>query len=62
MYSTDFELSQDDINFMQAFNEFQLEGRYPDHHFSLNKICTKEYTLDILNNVKKIIEWFLEKV
>ncbi|MBK8510761.1 MAG: HEPN domain-containing protein [Saprospiraceae bacterium] len=62
LYDTDFDLIHEDINFMQAFNDFQLEGRYPDHLFKLNKLCDLEYTSNILNKVEKIRIWLLQKV
>ena len=37
---TKLDLSVDDLAFLEQFNDFQLEGRYPDYLFSIQKKCT----------------------
>jgi HEPN domain-containing protein len=59
---TDVTLADIDVIFLQGFNDFQIEGRYPDHLFQINQICTIEYTATTLEKVKMIKSCLLEKV
>ena len=53
---------QEDLLFLEEFNDFQLEGRYPDYLFEINKICDSDYTTSIFNKVEKIKKCLLEKL
>ena len=59
---TQLELNEDDLVFLEEFNDFQMEGRYPDYLFAIQKRCTPEYTLALLDRVKKIIACLQEKM
>ena len=48
--------------FLEEFNAYQLEGRYPDYMTALNKICTKVYTKDLLDKVTILRECLQEKM
>ena len=48
--------------FLEEFNDFQLEGRYPDYLFKINKICTLEYTMSIIKKVQEIKLCLIEKL
>lgn len=48
--------------FMEKFNDFQMEGRYPDYWNMIYKIVTKEYTLELIENIKEIREWLLKQM
>jgi hypothetical protein len=56
------EISDEDLIFLEEFNDFQLEGRYPDYLFKINTICNKDYTTSIINRVKKIKQCLIEKL
>ncbi|MBL6990270.1 MAG: HEPN domain-containing protein [Bacteriovoracaceae bacterium] len=43
-------------------NEFNLETRYPDEEFELNKKATKNFTQKYINNGEDIRQWILEKL
>ncbi len=59
---TDLQFEQDDLIFIQGFNDFQLEGRYPDHLFKIKAQYNREVTQDVLTKAKKIKECLQEKV
>jgi HEPN domain-containing protein len=62
LLDTNQNFKEDDLTFLEEFNDFQLEGRYPDYLFEINKRCTKEYTTSILNRVELIKKCLLEKL
>lgn len=49
---------------MQLFelNTFQLEGRYPDYLFEINKKCNKLYTSQVIIQVEGIIQYLMRKM
>ncbi len=51
--------SPDELLFLDKMNDYQMEGRYPDYHFTIYKICTPVFTEEILNEVKRIYSWLL---
>ncbi|MBI5324229.1 MAG: HEPN domain-containing protein [Ignavibacteriae bacterium] len=53
---------EEDLAFLSEFNDFQLEGRYPDYLFEINKRCNNENTTSILNKVKSIRLCLQEKL
>lgn len=53
---------EDDLAFLEEFNDFQLEGRYPDYLFKIRQICTLEYSTSIFNKVKEIKKCLIEKL
>ena len=58
---TDFEINEDDLQFLEEFNDFQLEGRYPDYLFEIHKRCDLSYTQKLLERVKIIKSCLQEK-
>jgi HEPN domain-containing protein len=48
------ELSDEQMKFLFEFNDFQIEGRYPDYLFEINKKCTYEFTTNIFEEIKKV--------
>ena len=51
---TNLELSEEDTDFLQTMNVFQIEGRYPDHLTQLNKTISRERTEGIIAQVKQL--------
>lgn len=51
-------LNLDDVQteFLRRMNDFQIEGRYPDYMFLINKMCTPDFTSEVLNDFEKIRE------
>lgn len=56
------ELVDNDLIFLQEFNDFQLEGRYPDYLFRIKKICTMDYTAELISKVEGIRKCLLKKL
>lgn len=42
---------------LTEINEFNLESRYPDDKFSLDKMATKKFSELQLKNAKEILKW-----
>ena len=54
------EISHEDTIFLEVFNQFQLSTRYPDYLRKIEKLCTKEYTENLLEKVKEVRKCLLE--
>ncbi|MBK7869306.1 MAG: HEPN domain-containing protein [Saprospiraceae bacterium] len=59
---THLDLIEEDLLFLEQFNDFQLEGRYPDYLFTIQKRCTFEYTQQLLEKVTYIKQCLQEKL
>ncbi len=55
-------MNEEDLVFLQLFNDFQIEGRYPDYLFKINKVCTFEFTKDKLQKVLELKTCLQEKL
>jgi len=56
------DLTDDEINFFEELNQFQLETRYPDEKLSIYKIATKDFTFEKINKVRDAREWLMLKI
>jgi len=59
---TNLVLEDSDLQFLEEFNDFQLEGRYPDYQFQIHKRCTHAYSENLLKQVETIRLWLLERI
>jgi HEPN domain-containing protein len=50
---TKLEIIEQDLDFLLMFNDFQLEGRYPDYQQKIFKLCNQKTTSTFLKSVKK---------
>ena len=57
---SNIDLGEETMNFLVKFNDFQLEGRYPDYKNDIYKLCTKEFTKDKLEKIKEIRQCLIE--
>lgn len=48
--------------FLLEMNTYQMESRYPDYGFSIEKICTQEYTEILLTEVENLKTWLLNQL
>ena len=48
------EITDENISFLEVFNRFQLSTRYPDYLRNIERICTKDLTIEQLEKVKEI--------
>jgi HEPN domain-containing protein len=58
----EFKLSEEQKDLLLTLNNFQLEGRYPDYKRNIYTLCTKEYTENLLNEIKKLRECLLKNL
>ncbi len=42
--------------------EFYFEGRYPEEQKTFYKKCTKDFTKENLDEIKKVFKWLKEKL
>ena len=56
------EILPDDKIFLEVFNRFQLSTRYPDYLRNIEKICTKNLTIEQLDKVKEIRQCLLKEL
>ena len=60
--ATRLHLDENDVLFLEEFNDFQLEGRYPDYLFEISRWCTPDITKDLLEKTKSLIRCLHEKM
>ena len=60
LVQSNIDLGEEMMNFLMKFNDFQLEGRYPDYTNNIYKLCTKEFTRDKLEKIKEVRECLLK--
>jgi len=46
-------LSEEDLEFLNELLRFNIEARYPKDRVKIRKTCTKKYSMEILQKVKK---------
>ena len=56
------QLIQEQKEFLTLLNEFNIDARYPDYKQKIYKICTKEYSDDMLKKVDEMRKWLLNKM
>ena len=56
------EINSEDKIFLEVFNRFQLSTRYPDYLRRIDKICTKNLTIEQLAKVKNIRQCLLNNL
>jgi HEPN domain-containing protein len=62
IYQTKLLLDESTLLFLEEFNDFQLEGRYPDYMFAMSKKCDKIYTESLLTKVNQITQCLTNKI
>lgn len=56
------ELTEEMLVFLDKFNDFQLEGRYPDYWNMIYKTVDKQFTSELISQLTPIRQWLLEKL
>jgi len=59
---SNIDLGEENMNFLDDYNTFQLSSRYPDYINNIYKVCTKQFTEKQLNKVKEIRTCLLKMV
>ena len=57
---TKLKLPDNDLQFLAAMNDFQLEGRYPDYANKLFKMYRQKQTNEVLDKVKDLRKCLLK--
>ena len=57
---SNIDLGEEMMNFLMKFNDFQLEGRYPDYSNNIYNLCTKDFTSEKLEKVKEVRQCLLK--
>jgi HEPN domain-containing protein len=57
---SNIDFGEDNMKFLELFNRFQLSTRYPDYINNMYKVCNKNYTVELLEKVKKIRQCLIE--
>ena len=55
-------LSEDDVSFLDNLIQYQLSGRYPDYTYALKRKTTKQFTIESIDNIKRISECLRKKI
>lgn len=56
------ELTDEQIELLEAITDFNLEARYPDEKFSFKKKCTRSFTENYLKKIEGMRKWLLRLV
>ena len=59
---SNIDLGEENMNFLDDYNTFQLSSRYPDYINNIYKVCTKQFAEKQLNKVKEIRTCLLKMV
>ena len=59
---TKIEITNEQLDFLLVFNDFQLEGRYPDYKLKIYKSCDAITTQNLLEKANKIKIWLLNNL
>ena len=59
---TNLKINEDDLDFLEKMNDYQLEGRYPDHLLSIYRTATKSVTLDVFEKIATLRQWLLNQL
>ncbi len=57
-----FEIPEDIDRKLARFMEFYFETRYPEEQRKFYKKCTKKFTAQSLDEIKKVYKWLKEKL
>lgn len=60
--NTNLNLGENDTDFLQQLNAYQIEGRYPDYLSSLHKTTQKEDAETIIIESKQLFKCLIEKL
>jgi len=61
-HKTHLKLAEEDTDFLQIMNTFQLEGRYPDYLSFLHRTTLKDQAFNTINQVKTLFKCLQEKL
>lgn len=56
------QLNEEDSEFFDEVNTFNLSTRYPDEQLKFYQLCTKEFSLERFDRIKEKYRWLKEKL
>jgi HEPN domain-containing protein len=56
------ELPDETLNKLDLITRFNLSVRYPDYRQEIYRMCTQEFSLQVLESVKEIRSWLLQLI
>ena len=56
------EINDNDLDFYEEVNTFNISTRYPDEQFKFYTLCTEEFTLKKFEEVKEKYQWLKQKL
>jgi HEPN domain-containing protein len=62
MNQAGLKLTEEESDFLQSMNTFQLDGRYPDYLSALYKSINRERTEEIINTAKQLFQCLHKKL
>jgi HEPN domain-containing protein len=57
----DIQISDEDSDFFEEVNTFNISTRYPDEQLKFYKLCTKKFTTEKFEQIKEKYKW-LKKI
>ena len=57
-----FEVSEDEYDFFEEVNTFNISTRYPDEQLKFYKLCTAEFTLKKFAQIKSKYQWLKKEL
>ncbi|HLP57808.1 MAG TPA: HEPN domain-containing protein [Candidatus Deferrimicrobium sp.] len=58
----DIQCSDEELDFFEEVNTFNISTRYPDEQFNFYKLCTEEFSLPRFKEIKEKYQWLKEKL
>ena len=58
----EIEIEDDELDFFEEVNTFNISTRYPDDQLKFYKICTEEFTLEKFKGIKEKYRWLKKKL
>jgi HEPN domain-containing protein len=53
----EIQLNDEDKLFLDKINDFNIEVRYPEYKNELYKICTKDFAINYIKQIKEYFQW-----
>ena len=59
---TTLNMNDEDLDFLSKVNDFHIEARYPEYKKELYNKCTKEFTEENFNKIKRLHKWLKSNI
>ena len=58
----DIEVGEDELDFFEEVNTFNISTRYPDEQLEFYKLCTKQFSTEKFKKIMGKYQWLKEKL